>query len=216
MMRPNLTVLTITNIVTLIVGLAATKSESAEAKSRTIKSSEFCSSLQSTLKAYASQNHQNSTDSRVFANLASQKIMKQLKAAELEEYYDVTSISNSEFSAVKPENRSWLNVPDILAQSMGVEPRHVIVVNSVDELKMVAHVAPQSQLLVLAASMGQLNLERAQAVIEAGQFSKIQINVIWLGQAGLPKASMEILKSFAIATSGAFMDLSSTRACPRI
>lgn len=216
MARHHLNVLTITSIMALSVMIAAGTSESAEARLRTIKSSEFCRSMQSTLNAYATHNHVNAADSRAFAKSASQKIMKQLKVGELEEYYDVTSQLNSEFSAVKPENRSWLNIPDILTHSMGVEPRHVLLVNSVDELKMVAHVAPQSQLLVLAASMGQLNMERAQAVIEAAQFSKIQINIMWLAPRALPKASMEILKSLVSATDGAFIDLSSTRACPGI
>lgn len=211
-----LIVLTITNFIS-VIAFGAPSQDKAGVKLRSIAPNQFCNSIQAILSGYAKQNGSSPRDSLKFGSVASQKILQQVKATNLDEYYDVTvtTLQNPQVGSVSPENRRWLNTPDILTQSLGITPKRVLLVNSLDELKMVAHVAPESQLLVLASSLGPLNPDRARDVADAAQFGKIQINIIWVGKesAAINRAAVDALMFLASSTGGSFVDLSSASAC---
>lgn len=204
-------ILTITNLVWVSVALSVEITPGKIGR-RIVSQKEFCSNMLTGLTGYAAHEGLSSRDAIRFARLTSQTIQKQLKQGDLDPYFETTSLQSA--STSQASARRWIDVTDVVTAAMGVVPINVLSVTTTDDLKMVSQVAPGAQILLLASSLGPLNAERALAVAEAAQFSKIQINIIWVGPVS-PRAAeaKDALASLATATGGAFLDLSSARAC---
>lgn len=207
----SLSILTITTLVFTQTSLAA---DLAKVPLKVVPLKQFCTVMTSDLTAYAIKQGASSRTAVKFSGMATQSIQKQLQSGDLDPFYDVTSLEKPATPSVDGAGHSWLDAAALVVHAMGVNPRNTLIVNGTDELKMVSQVQPGSQLLVIVTSMGALNPERAQSVVDAAGFAKIQINIIWVGSHD--QTAKDALSFLAGATGGAFVDFSSRSTCPRV
>ena len=203
--------LTITTLFTAQVGMSAEPTATKVSK-RVVPQKQFCDGMMAGLTRYASSEGLTPRNALKFASSTSQVIQKQLRNGDIDPYFDVTFLRSS-FSS-DPSARRWIDVSMLVTAAMGVAPKNVLIVTSTDELKMVSQAAPGSQILLIAASMGPLNADRAHSVAESAQFGKIQINIIWVGSSGAStREAKDALAFLANATNGSFLDLGNANAC---
>lgn len=197
------------------LGAMILPSGTAKAQSSASKRS-FCNALQASFQQFVSQN--SKLEPGVVtrkSRQATSQVVRQLRDQKWSEYFDGSTLLGQQ---VHPEDKLWLSTSDLLVHAMGATPQRVLAISDVNDLKMIPHTMPGSQVLIVASSPGELTPQRAAAVIDAAKKSQISMYVVWAGSAQKTSQHFQrdVLSPLATQTGGAFVDLNqASKTCPK-
>lgn len=176
----------------------------------------FCQNLTQGLSDFAVSRGSTAASAKRWSALQTRGIVAQLKSGPVDEYLNVSSLS-SESASNRPEDRMWLSLPELMVRSMGGSASRVLLISDVNDLKMMTHVMPEMQILIVIADAGVLTPERVRMVSEAAVNSKVRLHVLWTASAGkgrLGSLNLKDLRALAEDAGGSFVDLGATQSCP--
>lgn len=179
---------------------------------RVIQPREFCQRLTNAMTIMGSQLGSDRRSAVRIGGKASAAIIAQLRSGTMLPYLDVQTFKAS---TVPETDRKWFSVSEVLVSSLGGNPKNVLLVSDLNDLKLTPQVMPGSQIIVLAKSLGDLSAERAKSLAIQAQALGLEINIIWVNPSREAKdvRAAQGLAFMATLTGGAFLDLGLEGTC---
>lgn len=175
----------------------------------------FCSNVKKHLASLSESQGEDHDAAQRYGEKATQLLIDHLRRGQIDPYINISALSQAHGGM--PE-ASWIPTPDLLIMSFGMRPQNAIWVEHLDELRMVSHIMPRSDVLIMASQHTDFSAEKSLLVSKTAKALGVRINIILSGdRRHVSESGRKVIKdrlaTLSTTTGGVLLDLANTDSC---